>query len=113
MPALIVSIGACIVPRFESLPLLATKIALATVPSMPSQLRSVNASSGLSPLPMKVQAYSQPFEGLASRSKKPGRQPVKLQAPPPHDVVEFGNVLSQSFAQPPQWSLLFWRLTSQ
>ena len=43
-----VATGICIVPADASFPAVATKIAAVIVPSMPSQLVSVNDVSGLS-----------------------------------------------------------------
>src|SRR4051794_20629240 len=104
MPAPIVAFGEVRVPGFESLPPPAggaTKIELLSSPSMPSQFASTSERSGRSVVEVEVHEYSQPFDAMPSRSKKPGMQPAIPHTPAVHTGMEFAPAV-QGLLQPPQ-----------
>src|SRR4051794_3129596 len=72
MPLLIVCTGFAFVPDAASLPLTATNIALASVPSMPSQFVSSNAASGLSTAP-GCTAGSRLLQSAGGREPSPSK----------------------------------------
>src|SRR5579884_3393726 len=103
MAAASVALGIAIVPGLPSIPRGDTKIALAIVPSMPSQLVSWNIRSGSSGA---VGLHSQPTVGSALTCIQGGTH-VVAQVPVTQVAVWWGPA-TQWWPQPPQFIGSVW-----
>src|SRR4051812_4213599 len=83
-------------------PLVATKTACAASPSMPSQLESLNASSGESMALMNW--HSQPSAGAPLGLKYPGSQAPSEQVAVAHVPLAWGKTSPHLKLQEPQFS---------